>query len=287
MFFTVVLLIVLSAVFPAECPGQGTPHLVFGEAINSQLHPCPQVVLSAWLAAYEDDVISGQFADGIFEVEVSDFDFSWQIGDELMIALTDPLTEQVDTLSLILTESSWQNLGFVHLESTGIRLDNLVDAEMEVGDTETLTVRIEYLDNSWSVPICENFELLVSGNAVTVVSPCLIEAVVPGESTITASIFGATANINRTVVGEEVLEQQGTLPGLFDCSSVITGPELQLWVNHPLELSVYDLLGRLLLQQSIGTTGILQLDISLRSGTYLLAGRSGATVQTQLVCLVH
>jgi len=287
MFFAAVLSIVLSAITADTAQAQGNPHLVFGDAVNNQLIPCPQLELSSWLAQHADNVISDQFTNGEFEVEVADFNIAWLPGDELLIALTDPQTAQSDTISVILNEAPWQQLGYVHLDAVSIQFDNPENALLQLGETEPLSIRLEYDDGAWSQPFCTAYELQVEGDAIGVLSPCLIEAVELGESIITVVVFDAVDSIQRTVVSEGIVEQNGPASSLFTCSSTMACGNLRLQVLTPFQLSFYDMLGRRVLQRSLRANGQLNLQTGLCSGTYIVVGDNGRIVQSAIVHLVR
>jgi hypothetical protein len=289
MFVSLLAIIILWTVVPLDCRGQGMPHLVFGTAINNHLQPCQELSLSAWLVEYEDDTIDLQFTDGEFEVEVADFSHPWVAGEVLQIVLVDPQTVQSDTIGLVLNESPWQSLGFVHLEVIAIRFDNPASGEMQIGQTEDLIIRVQNITGEWSLPCCDYCDLETGDPEVVELFPfCRIEAVAAGECEISVSVYGATAQIERTVVMEAVAEGERSSGRLFSCASPVTGGELRLEVQSaPLELTLYDLLGRLVLQQTTTATGFWNLGTLPGSGTYILVGRRGEVIQREMIQLVR
>ncbi len=245
--------------------------------------------MSAWLMGYEDDTIDLQSTDGEFEIEVADFNHAWVPGETLQIALADPSTAQSDTLELLLTESPWQNLGFVHLDVIAIRFDNPVSGEMQIGEIEDLIIRVQSNTGAWSLPCCDYCELATNDpDVVELLTFCRIEAIAAGECEITTSVFGAAAQIERSVSMEAVARTEQQTRQLFSCASPVTGGELRLEVqNAPLELELYDLLGRLVLRQTANSTGFWNLNTFASSGTYILIGRRGDITQRELIQLIR
>jgi hypothetical protein len=289
MFVSIIATIILFTLCPLDSRGQGMPHLVYGSAINNQLQPSPQLSVSAWLVDYEYETIDLQFNGGEFEIEVADFSHPWVADEVLQIALSDPQTAQADTIELVLTESPWQNVGFVHLEVIAIRFDNYATGEMQIGETEDLIIRVQNSTGAWSSP-CYDYCGLETDNwdVVELLPLYRIEAIAAGECELSTTIFGATAQLERTVVMEAVAEGAQLSRQLFSCASPLTSGQLQLEVQSaPIELSLYDMLGRLVLRQTTTTTGLWNLGSLRGSGTYILIGRRGEVVQRELIQLVR
>ena len=125
---------------------------------------------------------------------------------------------------------------------------------------------------------------------MTLLPFCRIEAVAPGECAVSTEIYGATAQLERVVVPEAVAAAEATHTSrqLFSCASPAGGDGVLVDVRSaPLELELYDLLGRRLLQQRVTTTGLWTLPLFPGSGTYILTGRRGDISQRELIQLIR